>query len=52
MPETILIVDDEEPVRKTFLDWLRDDYDEDALKRDFHANGLASFINDWVLAHE
>ena len=22
------------------------------LKRDFHANGLASFINDWVLAHE
>jgi two-component system, NtrC family, nitrogen regulation response regulator NtrX len=23
MPETILIVDDEEPVRKTFLDWLR-----------------------------
>ena len=23
-----------------------------ALKRDFHANGLASFINDWVLAHE
>jgi protein tyrosine/serine phosphatase len=37
---------------KTFLDWLRDDYDEAELKRDFHANGLASFINDWVLAHE
>ena len=38
--------------RKPFLDWIRDDYDEEALRRDFHANGLASFINDWVLAHE
>jgi protein tyrosine/serine phosphatase len=38
--------------RKPFLDWLRQDYDEAALKKDFHANGLASFINDWVLAHE
>ncbi len=38
--------------RKPFLDWLRDDYDEAALRRDFHANGLASFVNDWVLAHE
>lgn len=38
--------------RKPFLDWVREDYDEVALKRDFHANGLASFINDWVLAHE
>jgi len=38
--------------RKPFLDWVRDDYDETALQRDFHANGLASFINDWVLAHE
>ena len=38
--------------RKPFLDWVRDDYDEVALKRDFHANGLASFIDDWVLAHE
>jgi hypothetical protein len=38
--------------RKPFLDWVREDYDEDALRRDFHANGLASFINDWVLAHE
>ncbi len=38
--------------RKPFLDWVRDDYDEAALKRDFHANGLASFIDDWVLAHE
>ena len=37
---------------KPFLDWLDQDYDEAALRRDFHANGLASFINDWVLAHE
>jgi protein tyrosine phosphatase (PTP) superfamily phosphohydrolase (DUF442 family) len=37
--------------RKSFLDWVRDDYDATALQRDFHANGLASFINDWVLAH-
>jgi protein tyrosine/serine phosphatase len=38
--------------RKPFLDWVREDYDEAALRRQFHANGLASFINDWVLAHE
>lgn len=38
--------------RKPFLDWVRDDYDEVALRRDFRANGLASFLNDWVLAHE
>jgi protein tyrosine/serine phosphatase len=38
--------------RKPFLDWVRQDYDEAALRRDFHANGLASFVNDWVLAHE
>jgi protein tyrosine/serine phosphatase len=38
--------------KKTFLDWVRDDYDEVALRRDFRANGLASFINDWVLVHE
>jgi protein tyrosine/serine phosphatase len=38
--------------RKPFIDWVRDEYDEAALRRDFHANGLASFINDWVLAHE
>jgi len=37
---------------KPFLDWVREDYDEAALRRDFHANGLASFVNDWVLAHE
>lgn len=38
--------------RIPFLDWVREEYDEVALKRDFHANGLASFVNDWVLAHE
>jgi protein tyrosine/serine phosphatase len=38
--------------RKAFLDWVREDYDEAALRRDFHANGLASFVNDWVLVHE
>ncbi len=38
--------------RKPFLDWLEHDYDREALSREFHANGLASFIDDWVLAHE
>jgi protein tyrosine/serine phosphatase len=38
--------------QKPFLDWVCEDYDEAALRRDFHANGLASFINDWVLVHE
>jgi len=38
--------------RKSFFDWLDQDYDEAALRRDFHANGIASFINDWVLVHE
>jgi protein tyrosine/serine phosphatase len=37
---------------KTFIDWVQQDYDEASLRRDFHANGLASFVNDWVLAHE
>jgi hypothetical protein len=38
--------------RKPFLDWVREDYDEATLRSDFHANGLATFINAWVLAHE
>jgi len=38
--------------QKPFPDWVRDDYDEAALRRNFHANGLASLVNDWVLAHE
>ncbi len=38
--------------RIPFLDWVRDEYDEMALRRDFVAGGLASFINDRVLARE
>ncbi len=38
--------------RLPFLDWVRDEYDEMALRRDFVAGGLASFINDRVLARE
>lgn len=38
--------------RKSFIDWVREDYDEQALARDFHAGGLTSFINDKVLARE
>jgi len=38
--------------RMPFLDWVRTEYDEVALKRDFVAGGLSSFINDWVLQRE
>jgi protein tyrosine/serine phosphatase len=38
--------------KKPFLDWVRDDYDEVALMRGFHASGLASFVNDRLLARE
>ena len=38
--------------RLAFLDWVRDEYDEAALKRDFTAGGLASFITDRVLRRE
>ena len=38
--------------RLPFLDWVRDEYDEAALKRDFVAGGLASFITDRVLRRE
>ena len=38
--------------RKPFLDWVRDDYDEMALRRDFVAGGLSSFIVDRVLVRE
>lgn len=38
--------------RKPFLDWVREDYDPEALKRDFHADGVASFLNDRVLRRE
>ena len=38
--------------RKPFLDWVRDDYDELTLRRDFTAGGLASLLNDRVLGRE
>ena len=38
--------------RKPFLDWVAEDYDARALRRDFHAHGLASFINDRMLRRE
>ncbi len=38
--------------RLPFVDWVRDEYDEAGLKRDFVANGLASFITDRVLRRE
>ena len=38
--------------RLPFLDWVRDEYDEAGLKRDFVANGLASFITDRILRRE
>jgi protein tyrosine/serine phosphatase len=38
--------------KKSLLDWVREDYDEAALLRSFKARGLASFINDQVLARE
>lgn len=38
--------------RVPFLEWVRNDYDEVALKRNFVAGGLSSFINDRVLQRE
>lgn len=38
--------------RIPFLDWVRTEYDEHALKRDFMAGGLASFVTDKVLRRE
>lgn len=38
--------------KKPFLDWVREDYDAEALRRDFRARGFASFINDRVLRRE
>ena len=38
--------------RKPFLDWVRQDYDEAALRRGFVAGGLSNFINDRLLARE
>jgi hypothetical protein len=38
--------------RKSFVDWVREDYDEDALRHRFTSRGLANFINDRLLARE
>ena len=38
--------------RLSFPDWVRDGYDEMALRRDFAAHGLASFLVDRVLRRE
>jgi protein tyrosine/serine phosphatase len=38
--------------RLPFFDWVRDEYDEMALRRDFAAGGFASFVNDRVLGRE
>lgn len=38
--------------RLPFLDWVRDEYDEDRLRADFRAGGLASFLVDRVLRRE
>jgi protein tyrosine/serine phosphatase len=38
--------------KKPFLDWVREDYDEDDLRERFQAGGIASFVNDRLLARE
>jgi hypothetical protein len=38
--------------RLPFLDWVEREYDEAALRRDFTAHGLASFVTDRVLRRE
>ena len=38
--------------RLPFLEWVRTEYDETALKRDFVAGGLSSFVTDQVLRRE
>ena len=38
--------------RLPFLDWVRDEYDEAALKHDFVAGRLSSFVTDQVLRRE
>jgi uncharacterized protein (TIGR01244 family) len=38
--------------RKPFLDWVRDDYDEMSLRREFRAGALGNFINDKLLRRE
>ena len=38
--------------RLPFLDWVRDEYDETALRRSFVANGLSAFLTDHILHRE
>ncbi|MDE8343726.1 MAG: sulfur transferase domain-containing protein [Acidocella sp.] len=38
--------------KKPFLDWVREDYDEAALRAAFKANSIAGFINDKILSRE
>lgn len=38
--------------RIPFLDWVRDEYDEDRLRGSFRAHGLSSFLNDHILVRE
>jgi protein tyrosine/serine phosphatase len=38
--------------RLAFLDWVRTEYDEVALRTGFRAHGLSSFINDRILVRE
>ena len=38
--------------RMPFLDWVREEYDENALRASFRAHGLSSFLNDYVLVRE
>jgi protein tyrosine/serine phosphatase len=38
--------------QKPFTEWVRDEYDENALRRDFRASRLASFVTERVLARE
>jgi len=37
---------------KNFLEWVREDYDEMALRRNFRAGGFAGFVNDRILRRE
>ncbi|GBR50847.1 hypothetical protein AA106555_0350 [Neokomagataea thailandica NBRC 106555] len=38
--------------RISFMDWVRDEYDEDRLRADYKAGKLSSFVNDRVLRRE
>jgi hypothetical protein len=38
--------------KKPFLDWVREDYDEAALKAAHRSGKLAGFVNDFLLRRE